>query len=114
MNNVISLKRRRSRVKIDLKKPDDFTLEKVRRLIASGNDRTYNQICVTNAGIVYLRAGCDPPPAKRLAFQFEGYVAGNGYVGPTAAQDTEWVKRVYRALARNWPEVEVDDYIDYY
>lgn len=114
MGNVLYLKRRRSRVRINITKRADFTLERVRQLIASDDDQTHNQICVTKKGIVYFHIGREnPPPIEKLAFRLECFQPGNGYAGRDAAADTAWVTKVYRALAHNWPDPD-EDLIDYF
>lgn len=40
----------------------------------------------------------------RLRFRDESYGAGNGYVGPNAADDTAYVKRLMNRLLYEWTE----------
>ena len=46
-----------------------------------------------------------------LCFRLETWSAGNGYVGPDAANDDEWIDRVYDVLQENWPDPK-SQYID--
>ncbi len=38
-----------------------------------------------------------------LCFRLGTWLAGNGYVGPGAANEDEWIDRVYDVLQENWP-----------
>jgi hypothetical protein len=38
-----------------------------------------------------------------LCCRLEKWLAGNGYVGPDAAHDDEWIDRVYKVFQENWP-----------
>jgi hypothetical protein len=46
-----------------------------------------------------------------LCFRLETWSAGNRYVGPDAANDDDWVDRVYKVLQENWPNPKTS-YID--
>lgn len=100
-------------MQIDLKKPNDLTIENVRSLIASGTDDTHSQIRVSKDGIVYLSKTIGNRDIEGLAFRLETLQAGNGYVGPVAAQDTKWITRLYECLKANWPNPS-STYIDYF
>ena len=48
-----------------------------------------------------------------IYIRFESFSEGNNYVGPWAAQDETFVKRLHAALIRNWPQPEHGfNYID--
>ncbi len=49
--------------------------------------------------------------APALCFRLETWSAGNGYVGSDAANDNEWIDRVYKVLQENWPNPK-STYID--
>ncbi len=46
-----------------------------------------------------------------IKFRLETCTKGNQYVGPVAAGDEIWVKRVYSALTENWESGETG-YVD--
>ena len=46
-----------------------------------------------------------------LCSRLETSIAGNGYVVPDAANDDEWIDRVYDVLQENWPNPK-SQYID--
>lgn len=48
-----------------------------------------------------------------IAFRLESWGAGNGYVGPAAAKDQAFVRRIYQVLRDNWPNPS-DTFIDQY
>ena len=88
-------------------------LEQFRMLIACGNDRHSNQIRVTKGGMVYLSE--DIVGAEQLdgvAFSFETFSAGNGYVGVAASKDDSHVVPMFHALRSNWARGCVHAYID--
>lgn len=97
-------------VKIDLKNPFDFTEENVGRLLASRDDSEHSQLCVTRDGFAFIR-GRSKEDVDSLLFRLESWVAGNGYVGPEAADDPEWRKRIFNVLKSNWPKPS-SSYID--
>lgn len=47
----------------------------------------------------------------RIRFRYETYGAGNGYVGPDAAQDDSYVALLFRHLVEDWQEGAVG-YVD--
>lgn len=100
-------------MEIDLNDPSEFTLENVRRLIASKDDSKHRQLRITKKGKAFISddVGCDN--LEELAFRFETMDAGNGYVGIEASKDSEYVNRIYKALKKNWPNPE-DEYIDFF
>ena len=99
-------------MKIDLNDPDDFTKERVRRLIAKGDDSTHTQLRVSKNGKAFLSKEIGAVNIEDLAFRFETWTAENGYVGPDAAKDDKWVDEVYKDLKENWPNPK-SSYIDF-
>ena len=98
---------------IDLNDPDDLSIDNVRCLIASGSDDTHTQLRVTPSGIAYLSKVVGNIDTEGLAFRLETWIAGNGYVGTKAAEDTEWVTKLHECLKSNWPN-PISTYIDYF
>lgn len=100
-------------VRIDLKNPFDFTEANVGMLLASReDDKEHSQLCVTKDGFAYLRDS-SKEDRDSLLFRVETWVAGNGYVGPEAAADEVWRKKVFKLLQDNWPK-PAGTYIDVY
>lgn len=90
-----------------------LTIDDVRDMIAAGDDTHDNQIRVTQAGEVYLSqdiVGADS--IGNLRFRFETFDAGNGYVGPGAAANDEYISRIYRNLIGNWKDGKWGTYVD--
>jgi hypothetical protein len=98
-------------MKIDLNKPNELTLDNVRRLLASGDDRSHSQLRVSEAGIAYLSEYIGSERTDGLAFRLETFAARKGYVGTAASQDDEWVSRILEVLRKNWPN-PASEYID--
>ncbi|WP_454691866.1 hypothetical protein [Achromobacter aloeverae] len=99
-------------MQIDLNDPNQFTRRRVRELIASHEDGQHWQLRVTREGIAFISDVVGNVQCDGLAFRFESWT-GRGYVGPQAADDDEWVNRIYGALARNWlapSSAYIDDY----
>lgn len=100
-------------MQINLNDSNDFTLENVRALIASGTDDTPSQIRVSKDGMAFLSKTIGNIDTDDLAFRLETYMAGNGYVGAEAAKDAGFITRIYECLKENWPNPS-STYIDYY
>lgn len=81
----------------------DFTMEDVRRLLASKDDTQHRQLRVTRNGIAYLSDEVGFTNEEGLLFRFETWDQGNGYCGAEAAGDDAWVRSVYDDLKENWP-----------
>ena len=88
---------------IDLDNPLEFTVDNVRRLIASGDDSSNSQLRVSKAGIASLVNTVGAVQPGNLAFHIETWIAGRGYVGEKASQDEKWIGQLYEALKDNWP-----------
>lgn len=98
---------------IDLNDPQQFTLERVRQLLASGNPMRHNQLRVNRAGQAWLSEVIGGAQLDGLLFRLETWAAGSGCVGPVAADDERWVLQVFTVLQVNWPK-PTSDYIDLY
>jgi hypothetical protein len=93
-------------MEIDLNNPNDFTRERVRELIGSGDDSKNTQLRVSNDGRAYISYVVGAEEIEDLCFRLETSIAGNGYVGPDAANDDDWIDRVYKVLQENWPNAK--------
>jgi hypothetical protein len=102
-------------MKIDLNEPGAWTLESAAAVIGSASDKTNHvQLRVTTDGILYISEGIvGNLQTEDLAFRLETWDRGNGYVGPDAAKDGEWVSRIYKAVQDNWPQPALS-YINIY
>jgi len=100
-------------MKIDLNNPKEFTLENVRKLIASEDDKKHRQLRVTNSGEAFISDVVGSVNISDLAFRLETWCQGNDYCGKKASEDDKWVERVYRCLKDNWPNPS-SSYIDVY
>lgn len=90
-----------------------LTLKEFQKLIASADDSCDNQIRITKDGRIYISeevVGAED--IEHLHSRYETYEAGNDYVGPNAAQDEAYVKRLYDEIKRNWDSGR-KGYIDY-
>lgn len=94
-----------SNMTIDLTQDGALTPESVAQLLASTTDKTYTQLRVNKAGTAFIATDKDPPPSTDdLRFCLEGFSAGTDFVGTKAAEDQEWVGRIYKGLKENWPD----------
>ncbi len=90
-------------IKIDLNDPKQFTVENVRKLIASEDDTVHTQFRVTTEGILLLSQIVGNQGLEGILFRLETNGAYNGYVGEKAAQNDRWVTRVFEAIKKNFP-----------
>lgn len=91
-------------VTIDLTRAGALTPDSVRQLLASASDTTMTELRVTKAGIAFIaptQNGAEEP--EDLAFRLETWIQGTHHVGAQAAEDDEWVDKIYRVLKANWP-----------
>ncbi len=100
-------------MKLDLNNPKEFTLEGVRKLIASREDDRNLQLRVTNSGITYISESAGAESIEDLAFRFVTFDESNGWMGVAASKDDKWVSRVYKAMQKNWP-IPSSTHLDFY
>jgi hypothetical protein len=105
---------------LNLNDPKEFTKDGVRRLLASktglesdgsvpGSYLGYYRLWVTKNGIAYIEDNPGYPTDIALqnhAIRFESW--HRSWVGKDAANDDEWVNRVYKLLKRWWDRCEKD------
>ncbi len=96
---------------IDLKNPEENTIEKFRRLVASVDDTKDTQFRVTEEGILFLSEDVGNRNLDNILFRLETNGTGNGYVGAEAAKDELWLTRLYKGVNDNWPKPK-STYID--
>ena len=95
---------------LNLNDPNDFTIDGVRRLLASktGSEPANEypgiyQLRITKDSIAYIKDNWHPPTdsdEQNLAIRFETW--DRTYVGKDAANDDKWVNSVYLMLKRWW------------
>lgn len=90
-------------MKIDLKKPNEFTIESLRKLIESEDDSVHTQFRVSTDGFLFLSRIVGNSELDEIKFSLETNIQGNGYVGKSAASNEDWIKRVFDAVNKNWP-----------
>lgn len=93
-------------MRINLNNPDDFTMESIQKLIASEDDTVNTQFRITNDGYLILSKDTGSENLQNIVFRLETNIAGNDYVGISASEDLNWVKRVYDVIEKNWPTPE--------
>lgn len=81
---------------------ETLSREQLVELIKNGDDSYDNQIRVTKEGIIFLSRIVGAEDISNLRFRFETYDAGNGYVGPEAADDDEYIDDLYNGLIKTW------------
>lgn len=98
-------------MKINLNAPGEFTIEKLKQLIASEDDSVNTQFRVTDEGILFLSKIVGNRELDGIRFRFETNGMLNGYVGKKASENEIWVKRIFDAVNENWPN-PYSTYID--
>ncbi len=98
-------------MKINLNDPSDFTLDNVRKLIASEDDSVPTQFRVSNDGFLFLSKIVGNKELEGIKFRLESNGANNGYVGRQAAKNDKWVERIFNSVKDNWPKPK-STYID--
>ncbi len=89
-------------MQIDLNDPNALTIESVRALIASKDDTKPHQIRVSERGMLYLSDDVGNQNLAGVKFRFETLIAGNNFIGASAAKDDAWIRRVFLAVRDNW------------
>ena len=76
-----------------------------------GDDSKNSQLRVSKDGRAYISYVVGAEDIDNLCFRLETWSAGNRYVGPDAANDEDWIDRVYEVLQENLPNPK-SSYID--
>jgi uncharacterized protein YxjI len=82
--------------------PEDFTIENIKKLIASKDDSKTRQLRVAKAGLIYLSDFHMPPDDSIHALVYETWIRGADYCGKAASEDSHWVSEVYNWLQKDW------------
>ena len=80
----------------------DFNEEKCAELYSEADDRTLNQIRVSHDGYVYISLDVGADKLHNVKFQFETLCQYNGYVGPKAASDAEYIGSETKDILLGW------------
>ena len=95
---------------------DNPTMDRLRDLLRPLDDRAAHHVLwVDHSGEVHItkvekKWPVPPPPQdvlNKAIVRFETFEAGNGYVGPLAASDDEWVTDAFEWLAGDWSTAQV-------
>lgn len=87
------------------------TVDELRALIRAEDDRAGHHIVwVATNGDVHVSIvpeDMSPVDLERIhpdmQLRLETFQIGNEYVGPTAAEDNDWMNQLFEALNREWP-----------
>jgi len=82
-------------------------------MLANANDCISHQLRVDWSGDVYISTITGAEEIDGVKFRWESWDPGNGYAGPRAASDHEYVKQSVASLKKCW-EDGVRGYCDYY
>lgn len=82
-------------------------------MLANANDCISHQLRVDWSGDVYISTITGAEEIDGVKFRWESWDPGNGYAGPCAASDHEYVKQSVASLKKCWEE-GVRGYCDYY
>lgn len=84
-----------------------------KEMLANANDCFSHQLRVGWSGDVYISTITGAEEIDDVKFRWESWDPGNGYAGPCAASDHEYVKQSVASLKKCW-EDGVRGYCDYY
>ncbi len=80
----------------------DFDVEKCADLYSEADDRLFNQVRMTHDGYVYISIKVGMEDLYDVKVRWETCVAYNGYVGPKAASDSEYIKEEHKEIKLAW------------
>jgi hypothetical protein len=82
-------------------------------MLANANDCIAHQLRVNWSGDVYISTITGAEEIDDVKFRWESWDPGNGYAGPCAASDYEYVRQSVASLKKCW-EDDIRGYCDYY
>ena len=82
-------------------------------MIANANDYIAHQLRVNWSGDVYISTITGAEEIDDVKFRWESWDPGNGYVGPCAASDYEYIRQSVVSLKKCWKD-DIRGYCDYY
>jgi len=81
----------------------DFDFNKCREMISNADDRVNNQIRVNKNGLVYISSkAVGAKDLTGVKYYFETFIAKNGYVGPQAASNLNYIKEIFNKIKLAW------------
>jgi transcriptional regulator with XRE-family HTH domain len=96
---TISNREEQRQMYIDFNDPEQITGENVQKMIASDDDSQNSQVRVSKDGRVYIdHVLFGEERLEGVLFRSETLCAGNGYLGPEAAEDPEYVREVFKDI----------------
>jgi hypothetical protein len=90
-------------MRINLNNTGEFTIESLKKLIASEDDSVNTQFRVTNDGYLFISKVVGNKELDEIKFRYETNGMGNGYVGKKASEDEIWVNLIFNSVNENWP-----------
>lgn len=78
-----------------------LTKEQLKTMVASADDSIRNQIRIKTDGTIFLSAIVGNNSLDGIVGRFETFDADNGYTGEEAAQNQEYMDRLYNAI-QDW------------
>lgn len=98
-------------MEIDLNNPNDFSIDSLKKLVASKESTKPTQFRVTKNGILFLSEIVGNKELSNIKFRLETNASGTDYVGKIASQNELWVNRLFKVINENWP-IPSASYID--
>ncbi len=100
---------------------ENATIDQLGNLIREGDDSAGDHVLwVKKSGEVELSRiphGQNPDGFEEahpdMQMRVETFLAGNEYVGPEAADDSEWVTELFERLVREWPKAKAQREVAY-
>ena len=90
-------------MRINLNNTGEFTIESLKKLIASEDDSVNTQFRVTNDGYLFISKVVDDNELAEIKFRYDTNRKGRGYVGKKASEDEDWVNLIFNSVNENWP-----------
>jgi len=86
-------------------KPHKPTLTEMRNLIRQGDDQINNMLIIDlNGYFSLLEFSTEHVNSFVIAVRHGAFIAGNGYIGPQAADDETFTNRVFHTMLYGWLE----------
>ncbi len=79
-----------------------LTKDDYRKMVANASNKKDHQLRVSKGGEVWMSRVVAAQDIEDLQFRWETYDAYNGYVGPKAASDKEYIDETYNELKWDW------------
>jgi hypothetical protein len=97
------------------------TVEQLRELVRGCNDSAGHHILwvARNGDVRITRVPKERTPvgfqqdSPDMQLRLETFQAGNEYVGPGAADDSDWMKQLFDALTKEWPGAKGKATVEY-